>query len=71
METKSTQEGSCHGWACCCSKEGAMWWGVILFILGLLFIGDDLGWYNLGVSLWAVVIAVIGLVMIIWSAMKR
>ena len=62
-----------NSWLCCgeCGKGGGYGFAILLLAIGGFFLARDLGWIDLNVSLWPIVLIVFGAYLIIVKSTKK
>ena len=74
MEKQESSTDSKHNPWCCCGgygKSGGYGFAILLVAIGGFFIVRDFGWINLNVSLWPIVLIVLGVYLIIKKSAKK
>jgi len=60
-------------WLCCgeCGKGGGYGFAIMLLIIGGFFLARDLGWIDLGISLWPIVLITFGVYLIVVKGSRK
>ena len=59
---KAKTEANAWYWCCC---RGGLFWGILFLVLGLWFLAKDLGYISFSVSIWPVILIILGVLMLL------